>query len=108
MELLPNLGILPIFKECDLYPYKGSPIDIGQPTLTNLGDDDWIKDIPPTQLLQLESILDSKVIKKTRNGTYKTYLLKWKVFLDVETTWMMEANILKHGVTIEDLLTQGT
>ena len=38
---------------------------------------DWIKDLPLKKSLKLECILNTKTIKKTRNKTYKEYLVKW-------------------------------
>lgn len=77
MKLPPTLGISPIFNVCDLYPYKGPSLDIGNSTLIALEDVDWVKDFPTPMPMKLESVLDSKFIVKTRKGHYKEYLIKW-------------------------------
>lgn len=68
VELPPNLGISPILNVFDLYPYKGPPLDLSKTTLAALEDDDWVKDLPTPKPMQLESILDTKVLQKTRRG----------------------------------------
>lgn len=107
VEFPPTLGISPIFNVCDLYAYKGekptNPIDMLSPV-----HEDWVKDFPPSQLVELESILDTKIVKKKRKGVYKHYLLKWKGLLDSYAMWMLGVDILQHGVEISDLITQGT
>lgn len=107
VELPPTLGISPIFNVCDLYPYKAeSPIN--QKDMPSSVHEDWVKDFPPSQPVELESILDTKIVKKTRKGVYKNYLVKWKGLPDSDAMWMSKADILQHGVEISDLITQGT
>ena len=96
----PDLGISPIFNVCDMYPYKGPTLDLGKTTLGGLEDDEWVKDLPTPNLMQLESILDTKVLRKTRKGNYKEYLIKWNGLSEAKGRWMIEVDIIKHGVTI--------
>ena len=51
VKLPSDLGISPIFNICDLFPYKGLPSDTVQHTILDLGEDDWIKYLPPPQPL---------------------------------------------------------
>lgn len=109
VELPLNLGISPIFNVRDLYPFKGT-IDedtLGSATSSDTTHD-WVKDLLTPQPVTLECILDSKVLKKTRKGVYKEYLVKWAGLLESEAVWMTEADILKHGNRLADLVTQGT
>lgn len=63
VELPPDLGISPIFNICDLIAFKGSLEDATPgPSLVEDGVD-WVKDLPPSKPLELDSILDTKVIK---------------------------------------------
>lgn len=108
VELPPNLGISPIFNVCDLASFKGSLTDAAPDSSLVEEDVDWVKDLPPSKPLELECILDSKVIKPTRKGVYKDYLVKWKGLPKSEGTWMSEGDIIKHGTTVTRLATQGT
>jgi hypothetical protein len=109
VELPPNLGISPIFNVGDLYPFKGTIDEDTLGSATSSEDTyDWVHDLPMPQPITLESILDSKVIKKTRKGVYKEYLVKWTGLPESEAIWMTEADILKHGNRLVDLITQGT
>ena len=58
--------------------------------------------------MQLEKILDTKVLKKTSKGVYKDYLVKWVGLLEVESPLMIELDIIKHGKTISNLTTHET
>ena len=108
VKLPPNLGISQIFNVCDFFPYKGTHVDVDHHTLIDLEGVDYVQDLPTLQPLQLGNIMDSNMIKNIRKGTLKTYLVKWNGLPDGEAIWMTEVGILKHGVTIEDLLIQGT
>ena len=68
-EIPLDLGISPIFNVCDLFPYKSTHAHIDQYSLTHIEGLDWIQDLPNCQYFQLDIIVDSKVIKKTRKGT---------------------------------------
>lgn len=87
VELPPSLAISPILNICGLYPYKGES-QTSQMDTTLKSEQDWVKDLAISQPVQLESILDNKVIKKTRKGIYKHYLVKWVDLLDSKAMWM--------------------
>lgn len=108
VELPPDLGISPIFNVCDLTAFKGPLPDAALGSSLVEEDVDWVKDLPPRKPLDLESILDSKVIKQTKRGVYKDYLVKWKDLPESEATWMFESDIIKHGTSVNQLETQGT
>lgn len=108
IELPQCLGISPIFNVSDLFPYKGDNVVGSDASFSREGDEGSVKDLPPSQPLKLESMLDTKVIKKSRKKTYKEYLVKWSSLPTEYSTWMSEEDILKHGTSIADLVPQGT
>lgn len=62
-SLPPNLAIYPIFNVCDLTPFRSIAGDYN-----SLQEDDdeqveWMKELPPSQPLQLEKVLDTKMVK---------------------------------------------
>lgn len=61
-------------------------------------------DIPPHAPKKLEKIIDERIIKKTRNKEYKKYLVKWVGEPIEEVVWMDEAEILKHGTSLDQLI----
>ena len=98
---IQNCALSPIFNIFDIYAFKPHIVDdiagIGvsqgvdvQVDLTQLP-----KHTPP----QIECILDKKVTKKTRRGTYYSYLVKWKDTPQEDATWLTEVEILKDGYT---------
>ncbi|XP_059067746.1 uncharacterized protein LOC131858511 [Cryptomeria japonica] len=108
VEIPLDLGISPIFNVCDLTTFKG-PLPDATPGSSLVEEDvDWVKDLPLSKPLELESILDSKVIKQTIRGVYKDYLVKWKDLPESEATWMSESDIIKHETSVTRLETQGT
>lgn len=78
-----------LFLMFDLTPFKG---DAGTNDVMQDADEQakWIKDFPPSQPLQLEKILDSKVVKKIRKKICTNYLVKWKGLPDIDAKWMSE------------------
>ena len=78
LEMPTGVGISPIFNVEDLYPYVVG--DIG----TFVEDEDltkdlqWVGKMPVAQPLEVEVILDTKVVKSTRTKDYLEYLVKWK------------------------------
>lgn len=53
--------------------------------------------------MKTKKILDTKVVKKTRNQVYKQYLVKWHGLPEVDATWLDEHDIMKFGCRLEDL-----
>ncbi|XP_059070337.1 uncharacterized protein LOC131860013 [Cryptomeria japonica] len=106
IELLQGLDISPIFNVSDLFPYKGDNVPGSDVGLTTEGDEGWVKNLPPSQPLKLESILGTKVIKKTRKKTYNEYLVKWSGLPTKDATWMNEEDIFKHCTSIADRVPQ--
>lgn len=93
ITLPPTHLISPIFNVSDLTPFKENIDRVGASTDVVEIHGDWVKNLPPSQPLQLERILKSKILKETRNHTYLQYLVKWKNLLDIDTTWMIEQDI---------------
>lgn len=108
IELSLGVAISPIFNVFDLYPYKSFLVVGSDAGTTTTKNDDWVKELPPSQPMKLDCILDTKEVKKTRRKTYKEYLIKWQDLLEEFATWMTENNIKQHGVSIEDLISRGT
>jgi hypothetical protein len=53
---------------------------------------------------QMERILDKRVSKKTRRKQYFEYLVKWKNHPVEDASWETEAEIQKHGQTMQELM----
>jgi hypothetical protein len=49
-------------------------------------------------------ILDKRVGKKTRRKEYFEYLVKWKGHPVEDASWENEAEIQKHGQTVQELM----
>lgn len=58
-----------------------------------MGTKDWVRDLPPCQPVKLESILDTKIVKKTRKRVYKKHLVKWTGLPELDAIWMSESDI---------------
>ena len=67
--LPPSLSISPIFNIVDLTPFKEN-IDMTGTNDEEESHANWFQELPPSQPLQLEKILDTKIYKKTRHKTY--------------------------------------
>jgi hypothetical protein len=102
LELPGNIGISLIFNISDLYPYKTDETGTGteEPVIQ------WQKQLPVAQKTQMECILDKRVGKKTRRKQYFEYLVKWKNHLVEDASWETEAEILKHGQTVQELMSR--
>jgi hypothetical protein len=53
---------------------------------------------------QMECILDKRVSKRTRRREYFEYLVKWKDHPVEDASWESEAEIQKHGQTVQELM----
>ena len=94
------MGISPIFNVSDLYPYreydsKGSKV---QEKIQ------WEKKMPIVEKPQMEKIIDQRIGKKTKRKTYFEYLIKWKGHLIEDVSWENEADIQKHGKSVQELM----
>jgi hypothetical protein len=100
IELPDGIKISPIFNVSDLYPYKVEEEGAGneQPKVQ------WAKQMPVAEKPQMESILDKRVSKRTRRKKYFEYLVKWKGHPVEDASWENEAEIQKHGQTMQELM----
>jgi hypothetical protein len=100
IELPDGIGISPIFNVSDLYPYKPEETEAEneQPVIQ------WTKQMPVAEKPQMECILDKKVSKRTRRKEYFEYLVKWKNHPVEDASWETEAEIQKHGQTVQELM----
>lgn len=108
IELPPRVAISPYFNVDNIFPFKGS-MNAGEDAgpLANV-DEYWVRDLLPSEPMKLECILDTKEAKKTRHKVYHEYLVKWKGLPKEDSTWMVEEEILKHGSTVQDLISKET
>jgi hypothetical protein len=60
----------------------------------NIQTIEWEKQLPIAQQKQIESILDQKVVKKTRGKEYFQYLVKWKGQPLEDAMWMTTTKFL--------------
>jgi hypothetical protein len=100
IELPDGIGICPIFNVSDLYPYKleETGAEGEQPEVQ------WQKQMPVAEKPRMEQILDERVGKKTKRKEYFEYLVKWKGHPVEDASWENEAEILKHGQTVQELM----
>jgi hypothetical protein len=101
IELLDEIGISLTFNVSDLYPYKAEEVGArsdGQPEIQ------WQKKMPIAEKPQMECILDKRVSKRTRRKQYFEYLVKWKGHPVEDASWETEAEIQKHGRTVQELM----
>ena len=101
ISLPPIIAISPVFNVAKLIVFKDTSDVIG----TSIVDSHeyLLKDLPPSQTLYSEAILEAKIAKKTRNKTYYQYLVKWKGLPMIDATWMNEDQIQQHGYTLDQL-----
>ena len=102
LELPEGIGISPIFNISDLYPYR----DAGADTGTEEPMVQWQRQLPVAQKPQMECILGKRIGKKTRRKQYFEYLVKWKNHPVEDASWETEATILKHGQTVQELMSR--
>ena len=104
IELPDDMGISPIFNVADLYPYKEDEAETNDLDRNSGQTVKWQRQIPTLQKLEIEHILDTRVLKKTRGQEYYEYLVKWKNHPPEDATWVTVALIQKSGRTVEDLM----
>jgi hypothetical protein len=100
IELLDGIRISPIFNIWDLYPYKTE--EPGTRTMQPVIQ--WTKKMPVVENPQMECILDKRVSKRTRRKEYFEYLVKSKNHPVEDASWETEAEIQKHGQTMQELM----
>jgi hypothetical protein len=52
----------------------------------------------------MEKIVDQRIGKKTKRKTYFEYLVKWKGCPIEDANWENEADIQKHGKSVQELM----
>jgi hypothetical protein len=57
---------------------------------------------------QMESIIDKRISRKTRRKEYFEYLVKWKGHLVEDASWEDEAEIHRHGQTMQELMNKSS
>ena len=102
LDLPEGIEISPIFNILDLYPYRAEEAGTGteEPVIQ------WQKQWPVAQKPHMECILDKRFGRKTRRKQYFEYLVKWKAHPVEDASWETEAVILKHGQTVQDLMSR--
>jgi hypothetical protein len=100
IELPDGIRISLIFNISDLYPYKAEEPGTGTEQLVI----QWTKTMPVADKPQMECILDERVSKRTRRKQYFEYLVKWKNHPVEDANWESEAEIQKHGQTVQELI----
>ena len=80
IEVPTDIGISPIFNVKDMYHYTGNKVDKKTSESESCKDKPIrrLKQLPRTKTMQMERILDKRVMKKTRDKEYYEYLVKWK------------------------------
>jgi hypothetical protein len=102
LELPEGIGISPTFNISDLYPYRTERTSTGteEPAV------EWQKQLPVAQKPEIECILDKRAGRKTRRKQYFEYLVKWKNHPVEDASWESETTILKHGQTVQELMSR--
>jgi hypothetical protein len=100
IELPDGIRISSIFNISDLYPYRAEETGTGteQPVIQ------WTKKMPVVDKPKMECILDKRIGKKTRRKEYFEYLVKWKNHPVEDASRETEAEIQRHGQTMQELM----
>ena len=60
--------------------------------------------MPIEEKKQMQKIVDQRIVKKTRRKTYFQYPIKWKGHPIEDASWKNEADIQKHGKSVQELM----
>ena len=63
-----------------------------------------MRQMPSTQPLEIERILDTQVARRTRRKEYLRYLVKWKNRPIEDSLWLDATQIQKAGYSVNDLM----
>jgi hypothetical protein len=100
IEMPEDVGISPIFKISDMYPYR-------EYDTRESGDKkeiQWEKQMPVVENPQMEKIIDQRIGKKTQRKSYFEYMVKCKGHPIEDDSWVNEVDIHKHGKSVQELM----
>jgi hypothetical protein len=100
IELPDGVRISPIFNVTDLFPYRAREAGVED----EQEEVQWTKQMLVAEKLQMESIIDKRIRRKTRRNKYFEYLVKWKGHPVEDPSWEDEAEIQKHGQTVQEFM----
>ena len=64
--------------------------------------------MPVAEKPQMGGIIDKRIRKKTKRKKYFEYLVKWKGHPVEDGSWEDEAEIQKHGQTVQELMNRSS
>ena len=96
-QLPIGVGISPIFNVAYLYPYVTCDTGTFSGGEDPTKDLQWVGQILVAQPLEVEAILDTKVVKRTRKKEYLEYLVKWKKRPIEDSTWLSATELEAKG-----------
>ena len=108
LEIPTGVGISPIFNVADLYPYVAGDTRTFTEGEGPTEDLQWVRQMHVAQPLEVEAILDTKVVKRTRKKDCLEYLVKWKKRTKKDSTWMSTTEFEAKGFTIANLMNRGS
>ena len=107
IELPQGVAISSIFNVSDLHPFKSSVV-AGTGQNEDILDEEWLKDLPPPKLVKLDSILNTREVKRTRKKIYTEHLVGWQGVPCEDAVWMTEEDIRQNVTTVQNLVSNGT